>query len=162
MTDRGVLTIIDYKSSRRWELDKIAADYAYDMQFRFYMWNMWKHGHYFLSLDQHNAVRDGKFATQVVAVQVGSARDPKWHKCPPITMNEADMGEFEVLLDDEAEKIVAQHVLPDEVPMPVGKINNSCKYCDFKPLCYARFDHEVEAASAKFISKPYNPKHHNE
>jgi hypothetical protein len=157
------VTVYDYKSSRGWQLDEIAAGYANDAQFHFYLWNLWKHGHYFLPLNYHNIIREWKFSLQVVVAQVGSNRDPKWQKCPPILMNEDDMAEFEELMDAAARQILALHVLPDdEVAEPRGKVIGGCKFCDFAKLCFAKTTLDVTIAAKTFVQKPYNPEHHDE
>lgn len=157
----GVLWVVDYKSSRKWKVEDINADYEREMQFRFYMWNIVRHGASFLPLSAFNAATAGRIATQVVGVQVGSSKSLYWHKCPPIMMNDGELAEFDELMDGVAEKILALTMLTD-VATPNGKTNNACRYCDFGALCYSRTSVEVAAAERLFVQKTYNPQHHNE
>lgn len=155
------VTVIDYKTSRRWDLDEITNDYKHDPQFKFYMWNLWKHGHMFIPLMYHNMIRDWKFGTNVVAVQVGTNRDPKWFKCPSILMNQDDMDEFEYLMEQVAAETLALHLL-SEVADARGKVVGGCKYCEFAPLCHAKTSLEVSIAEKLFVQKNYDPRHHDE
>jgi hypothetical protein len=161
MDERDTLWIIDYKSSRRWKLDEISADYARDMQFRFYMWNCVRHGASFLPLRAFNAATAGHIAAQVVGIQVGSSKTLYWHKCPPIMMNDDDLAEFDGLMDATALEILSISTTPDIAPA-VGKIVGACKYCDFGPLCYARSELESDNAARLFVQKNYDPQHHND
>lgn len=159
--EKGVVWVIDYKTSRRWKLDEIAADYTYDMQFRFYLWNLHRHGADIIPLDAFNSVRSGKFAAQVVGIQVGSSKTLYWHKCPPIMMNDDELAEFDDLMDELAGEQLALHTLVGTAPAR-GKAVGACKYCDFTRLCYAKSEFEMNSALAAFTQRPYNPKHNEE
>ena len=161
----GVVYMHDYKSSRKYKIADIEAQYMYDAQQRFYLWNLIVHGDRFLPAAMAAATAAHRVASRIVAIQVGSVQNPKWHQCPEILMNADEVAEFGRGIDVACEYAV-EIAAAVEIAGPLGKATGACgganNYtCDFAPLCFARTADEMSRAQGLYYKTVYTPKHHN-
>lgn len=156
--DGRVVRIIDYKSSRKWKVEDIMRQYEFNTQRNFYTWVMRKFAFEFLPVNVANAADAGNVTTEICAIQVGS-KTPRWVMLPPQHLTQYQFDQFEAELCEIAERILLLHA-GDEA-YRTGMVNNTCTYCRFTGLCYARGTEEHDIVKSRFIVRKYDPASHS-
>lgn len=158
---RGVVEIIDYKSSTLWRVEDILSRYDHDVQLDLYPWILKKYAYeIFTDLNVANAAWAGKLGTRVVPIMIGNKTMPKWEVGPLKIMSEDEHLDFGKLLDAAVERLVSLTcaLLDEEFePNRTGRLNNSCPGCDMLKLCYAADAHERQSYMAAIDIKQWDP-----
>lgn len=152
------IQLVDYKTTHYMEPQYALDKYRYEMQFRFYLWTMYKWGAHMLQLEHFNLARALRMTSQVCVVTVRS-QEPKW-KCgeeQDITAHQLD--EFEANLRRLLPYLVKWHLQAPQETLALGALNNSCQYCAFARYCHARNADEAGETLRSWIAgkHDYNP-----
>lgn len=157
----GILTIVDYKTTRSWNRDDIINRYTHDVQMMFYLWVAWKHSYsLFPDINVANAANQNKLAMQIGAVMLRAKPMPRWSFLPPITRTVEQFEQFDALMRDTVEDIIHEHAAQTDFMSAAadGMTNNTCSDCDFRSVCFANDDERRSYLLDTFFTrKPYDP-----
>ena len=158
--DGGIFKIYDFKSARGKMIEYVLAKYEHDTQFAFYQWVVWKFkARMNIPIEMANEIERGHICSYVVPIQL-TIKEPTWTIGPARSLTPAQFEEYEATLKAEmptlAESYLAAATSPENT-QPNGMLNNSCQYCDYKPLCHAKTPREQELALSQLEKTEYNP-----
>lgn len=133
----GTVIALDFKTSRKWDLQVVMAEYSHSIQFKFYYWLMRKFpARVFKAQYEHivNAAKDGRVACQVCPVHLNKGGG-KWILGPvlryPNLVNEIDLYVRAHIIS------TAPIYLGMRSAFKNGQLSDSCGKCDFARLCGA-------------------------
>lgn len=160
MFSDGAVQIVDFKTSRKYKMADVFADYMVDVQMAFYPWVAARFGAEIFDITVANQTHQGNVFLRICAVML--AHNPVvWKMGPPIMMGPDKLDEFERLLQWH----IRDFILPSWLdPQPTGKLNNTCTRgeragacCDYVPICFAENSLAAEQARAGFAVVKYDP-----
>ena len=158
INDAGILEVIDYKTTRKWDKSKFFTEYFHDFQMLFYYWILQKYGHYVLSKEYADLAAERKHAIRVLGIFL-TKKPIDFDLGPNIIFEQSYLNEFSELLDTTVTskiRIIWDMYRRNVIASPTGMIVNKCLACEFNIFC--RFSNFSGALSLD--SKPYNPMTH--
>jgi len=159
-TQREILVINDYKTTRKYMLRDAISAYEGDPQFQFYYYivNKFAYDIFKGDLVLANLAWYRKMVAKVLVVMIGNtSKPPSWTSATPDwSFTEEALREFGVMLD-----VFTQARYDDitslNLPPPTGKLINACPQCPFKPLCFAQNKDQVDLYLSELTIKKYEP-----
>lgn len=159
--DQGLVTIFDYKSTRKRMADYALKKYEHSSQFAFYQWIMYKFASRLgLPLDVANLVRSGKVASRVVPILI-AAKEPIWVIGPTRALSVYQFDEYEHHLRNLLFNTLVPAML-DGSTAADGMVNDSCQYCLFHKFCYEPNEERAREIFQSYPIKPYDPLNRSE
>lgn len=159
------IDVYDYKSSRKWDQEKLLLEYEKSTQFPFYVNAVMRWPEAFCTDPAFvAAAKAGNIRMNIVPCFINrkdknKEMAPQWRIGPPIWYTRKQLDEYMALLDAFIPSIIAIYRLG--YGMKNGWISDLCRTCPFTTLC-----HEADPESAAVIrkemfkQKDYNPKHY--
>lgn len=154
---RGVIGIIDHKTSSKWRFQDIIASYEGDSQFLFYSaivqrfaYDIFKH-----DMDMGNLAWYRKFFIQANVIMLSVSpitirRGPEWSYSEALM--ERFWSELKIFIED-----VRSYIHEGVLPPPTGMTCNVCPSCPFKTLCFAGSASAFDNAIVDFAVEKYEP-----
>jgi hypothetical protein len=158
--DSGVFKIYDFKSARGKMIEYVLAKYEHDTQFAFYQWVIWKFkARMNIPIEIANEIERGRICSHVVPVQL-TLKEPRWTIGPARSLTPEQFHMYEDTLKSMLPILASAYIDVASDPLvstPNGMLNNSCLYCDYKPLCYATNAYTESVALSQLEKTEYNP-----
>lgn len=158
ISEEGILEVIDYKTTRKWDKSKFFSEYFHDFQMLFYYWVLCKYGQYILPVEYADLAFNRKHSIRILGVFL-TKKPIEFELGPSITFVPEYLNEFSKLLTELVEtkiKDIWTLFRTNLAAAPTGIVANKCPSCEFNIFC--RFSNFSSALCLD--SKPYDPMTH--
>jgi CRISPR/Cas system-associated exonuclease Cas4 (RecB family) len=156
-SSRGLLGIVDHKTTQKWNYRDVVEGYEGDSQFIFYSAILQKFAYTIFKQDMEmgNLAWYGKFFIQPniimlsanpIAIRLG----PEWSFPASVI---GDLWELLGRFRSEMREFIEN----EQLPPPDGMACNACPKCPFRPLCFASSGSAYENAIQDFSVVKYDP-----
>ncbi len=158
----GIITILDYKTTRRWNLRDVLDEYLVSTQFPFYANALRRLPKLLPDPAAQEAARLGRIQVKVLAIKIarldkeGTIQPPEFAITAPMYWSIAELDHYEHLLSQYASGLI--HTARTKRTTKSGYAANQCPECEYAPICHARSPEAADAVARNyFITEPYDP-----
>jgi hypothetical protein len=131
----GVLNIVDYKTTRYYNIQDAERKYEQESQFFYYMWLLRNFGHRVLEFEYANLAREYKMFSTPYFIQI-SSKGTRWVWGKPRSLTTTVEAMFEHQLNHTIDNFILPMWFGERAPSRTGWLGNSCQRCNFISVCF--------------------------
>lgn len=158
LDEEGSLVLTDYKTARKADISAVLDEYFDHLQLYWYLYHLKHHLVRFLLPEHASLVESGRFYGRYRGVFL-SFNPPKFRDSAPISLSEDIEDDIRRLINYTSARIVTTHNnYQDNLALPTGMSNNSCKNCWMQKLCRMKDHKRIKEVLTMKESTPYDPR----
>lgn len=158
----NIVTIVDWKTTRKWKLSEVLDGYRVSTQFPFYANALRRLPHLLPDLRAVAAAAAGNIQVKVAAIKVastdseGKMRPAEIKMSAPMFWSKSALDEYEKILTTYASALI--HIARTNAPTKNGYLADQCPGCEYAILCHAQsLESYTLSKQAFFTAQPYDP-----